>query len=300
MPDIECVARSNNLIGENPIWNVAEQALYWLDTKTPFVRRFHPGSGRLDQWEVPAPYNRDDQLVSFAFRRSGGMIAAFRRGFHALDIERGLVQPIVDAERVPEVPESNRMNDGKCDARGRYWCGSMNTNYTDPTGSLYRLGADLNCTRMDSGIICSNGIAFSPDNKTMYYADTRGFMIWAYDFDLDDGVVRNRREFVSTRHFAGRPDGATVDTDGNYWIAMIAMGTVAKFNPEGKLERLIELPVTHPTMCAFGGSHMDTLFVTSASFSLTPEQKHKQPLAGALFAISGIGAQGMPEPLFEG
>jgi len=300
MPDIECVVLANNLIGENPLWNGAEQTLYWLDTKTPIVRRFHPGSGQVDEWQVPPPYHRDDQLVSFAFRRSGGMVAAFRRGFCSLDILGGEVQPLVNAEAVPDVPESNRMNDGKCDARGRYWCGSMNTNYVDPTGSLYRLDTDLSCARIDTGIICSNGIAFSPDQKTLYYADTRAFVIWAYDFDLDAGVARNRREFVSTRHFAGRPDGATVDTDGNYWVAMIAMGAIAKFNPRGKLERLIELPVTHPTMCAFGGSRMDTLFVTSASFSLTPEQRRKQPLAGALFAITGIGAQGTPEPLFAG
>src|SRR4051812_16057801 len=114
MHSVDCVALSNNLIGENPLWNVAEQALYWIDTKTPIMRRYQPSSGALEQWEIPAPYNKTDQIVSFAFRRRGGMVAAFRRGFYGLDIQAGTVDKIVDAESAPDVPESNRMNDAKC------------------------------------------------------------------------------------------------------------------------------------------------------------------------------------------
>jgi L-arabinonolactonase len=300
MVQIECVVQSGNRIGECPLWNVAEQALYWLDTRTPLVRCYRPGDGRLEEFCVPAPLDRGDQIVSFGFRRDGGMIAAFRRGFYRLDIRSATAHKIVDAERVPEVPEANRLNDGKCDARGRYWCGSMDTNYTAPSGSLYRLGADHVCTRVDGGIICANGIAFSPDQRTLYLADTRGFTIWAWDFDLDDGVASNRRVFVSTRDFPGRPDGATVDTDGNYWIALVAQGAVACFSPAGRLLRMIELPVQYPTMCSFGGADLDLLFVTSAAAPLTAEQQQAQPLAGALFAITGTGAQGLPEPLYAG
>lgn len=298
MVSIECVARSANLLGENPIWNVAEQALYWLDTRTPVIRRYCPATATIDEWLVPEPYRSSDQIVSFAFRAQTGMIAAFRRGFCFLDIHAGRIEPVVQAEQVPDVPETNRMNDGKCDAHGRYWCGSMDTRFAGPTGSLYRLGADLRCDKIDSGVICSNGIAFSPDNRTMYYADSRAAVIWAYDFDLDDGVPSGRRVFVSTEPFSGRPDGATVDTQGNYWIAMVAMGAVFKFNPAGKLEQRIELPVSFPTMCAFGGSRLDTLFVTSASFPLSAEQAELEPLAGGLFAIEGTGAQGIAEPMF--
>lgn len=298
MLSIECVVRSGNLLGENPVWNVSEQALFWLDTRTPIIRRYQPSTGAVDEWLVPEPYRTTDQIVSFAFRRQSGMIAAFRRGFCFLDIRSGLVEPVVQAERVPEVPETNRMNDAKCDARGRYWCGSMDTRFVAPTGSLYRLDRDLHCAKLDTGVICSNGIAFSPDYRTMFYADSRAAVIWAYDFDLDAGVPYRRRVFTSTERFSGRPDGATVDTDGNYWIAMVAMGAVAKFNPRGGLERLIELPVSFPTMCAFGGSRLDTLFVTSGSFPLSAEQKEREPLAGALFAIEGTGSQGIAEPMF--
>lgn len=300
MLNVECVVNAANELGENPIWHSPEEALYWLDTRTPVIRRYRPGTGELKEWLVPETFRSDDQIVSFGFRKSGGMIAAFRRHFCFLNLDRDEVTPAVEVETVPTVPESNRLNDAKCDARGRYWCGSMDTSFSAATGSLYRLGADLQCDKMYSDVICSNGIAFSPDYTKMYFADSRSAVIWVFDFDLDDGAISNRRVFVSTEHFNGRPDGATVDTDGNYWIAMVAMGAIAKFNPLGKLERLIELPVSFPTMCNFGGSRMDTLFVTSGRAPLTDEQRARQPLAGALFAIEGTGCQGIPEPMFAG
>ena len=153
---------------------------------------------------------------------------------------------------------------------------------------------------MDEGFIVANGMAFSPDDRTMYFADSRAESVYAYDLDIDSGEISNRRVFISTADIPARVDGATVDTDGNYWCAHIHGGAIAKYDPRGRLETTIELPVRHPTMCTFGGPDLDVLFVTSARQFLEPGEEAAQPLAGALFAIHGVGARGLPEPFYAG
>lgn len=151
---------------------------------------------------------------------------------------------------------------------------------------------------MDTGITVSNGIAFSRDDRALYFSNSRLDQSFRYDFDLVTGRISNRRTFVDTTAYDGRIDGACVDTDGNYWGALFEGGAVGCFSPEGKLLRLVRLPVSCPTMCAFGGPDLATLYVTSATFAMTPEQLDQEPQAGGLFAISGLGARGLPEPRF--
>ena len=231
------------------------------------------------------------------FRKGGGLIAGLQGGFCAVDLDAGTVEHIVDPE--PEHP-TNRLNDGKCDRRGRYWCGTLDAQQAEPTGSIHRLDPDHTVHRMDTGFTVSNGMAFTPDATRMYFSDSRGETVYTYDFDVEAGTIRNRQVFLSTRDMPGRIDGATCDSDGCYWGALVHDWGVVRFDPQGRLDRMIRLPIRHPTMCTFGGPNMDILYVTSASTWMTEAEAPGQPLAGALFAIHNTGATGVPEPRFAG
>ena len=300
MTKIECVAPVQSILGEGPIWNAEEEALYWIDAWQPLILRFRPADARVDTWRLPEPLNYQP-IGSLVFRERGGLVVAMKSGFHFLDLRTGEWELVADPERDrPPVPKTNRLSDGKCDRRGRYWCGSTNSNLKDPSGSLYRLDPDRTCTKMAEGTIVSNGIAWSPDDRTMYYADSRALTVWAYDFDLESGTLSNRRAFVSTKSLAGRVDGATVDAEGNYWAALIGMGSIGCFSPDGLLQRTISLPVKNPAMCTFGGSKLDELYVVSSTRFTPDPLRRSQPLAGGLFRITGLGVRGLPEPLFAG
>ncbi|MGL4289159.1 MAG: SMP-30/gluconolactonase/LRE family protein [Phreatobacter sp.] len=289
-PSIEIIGTIANQLGEGPCWHGPEQALYWVDALAPAVHRLD-AAGKRTTWAMP------EIIGSFVFRRAGGLVGALKTGFATIDLADGTVSTIVDPE--PDQP-SNILNDGKCDRRGRYWCGSRNGDLTHPTGALHRLDPDLSVRRMDHGFIVSNGIAFSPDDRTIYLADSRAETVFAYDLDIDDGVISNRRVFFSTRDIAGRCDGATVDAEGYYWCALIHGGQVAKVDPKGRFDRLIDMPVKHPTMCTFGGPKLDILYVTSAAAMVPEAERAAAPHAGALFAVHDLGVTGLPEPHFGG
>lgn len=291
MPEIECLVKAGNTLGEGPIWSPREQAIYWADSKGhPRIQRLDPKTGRVDEWEMP------DLLGSFVFREQGGIVAGLKSGFHFVDPETGAVDLITDPE--PDLAD-NRLNDGKCDRSGRYWCGSLDDS-GGKGGSLYRLDPDLTCHKMDTGITVSNGIAWSPDNKTMYYSDSRSRVCYNYDYDLATGAISNKRVFTSTADLPGSIDGATIDADGYYWCAHIYDWQIAKYDPAGNIVDTIRLPVRYPTMCTFGGPNLDILYVTSGAIFVQDDEKDAQPLAGGLFAIHGTGAKGIPEPFFAG
>jgi sugar lactone lactonase YvrE len=288
--DVQVVHRADNLVGECPLWHTEERALYWVDTRKPAIHRLNP-DGSVQVWPMP------HKIGSFVFRETGGLIAGMQIGFCEVDLDAGTVDPIVDPE--PDLPD-NRLNDGKCDRRGRFWCGSRDPTDDHPGGSLYRFDPDFTCRKMDSGFIISNGMAFSPDDRTLVFADSTGDVVYRYDFDLDSGEIGNRQVYLSTRDMPWIVDGATFDADGFYWCALIRDGAIGRFDPVGRLDRLIRLPVQHPTMCNFGGDNLDVLYVTSGNIFLSPEEKERQPLAGSLFAIHGLGVRGVPEPRFGG
>jgi L-arabinonolactonase len=290
MPEIEVACAASNRLGEGPMWNRAERALYWIDGLEPAIHRLD-ASSRHSSWLMPLP------IGSFVFRRQGGLMGAFKNGFCAIELEAGAVHPIVDPES--DRP-ANMLNDGKCDRHGRYWCGSRAGDLASPVGSLFRLDPDLRCQRMDEGFAVSNGIAWSPDDRTMYFTDSPTGSIFAYEFDLDDGEIRNRRLFASTTALGGLPDGATVDADGHYWCALFGGSAVARFDAKGRLVSTFRLPVKNPTMCMFGGDDLDILYVTSARALMSETELARQPLAGSLFAIAGLGVRGLAEAPFGG
>ncbi|TWG87441.1 sugar lactone lactonase YvrE [Cupriavidus gilardii J11] len=286
--EIKVVAECRNIVGETPVWHPVEQRLYWVDTRAPTLNRLET-DGSVTTWKMPA------NIGSYVFTRSGDIIAALQTGFHKLDLDGGKHALIVDPE--PDKPD-NRLNDGRCDRRGRYWCGSRDPGNDNPGGSLFRLDPDRTCRRMDTGFIVANGMAFSPDDETMIFGDSRGDIMWRYRLDMDSGEIREKTPFLDTSHVPWRVDGATFDAEGYYWAALIGAGAIGRFDPTGRLDRFIPVPVTHPTMCAFGGENLDVMYVTSGTVFLDEEERKKEPLAGALFSITGLGVKGMQEPLF--
>ena len=290
MLEVVCISETKDILGEGPMWNEDDKSLYWVDNIKPSLNRYTPATNVTKIWPMP------EQVGSLVFRKNGGIVAAMKSGFSYLDLDRFTFDHIVN----PEPDTDNCLNDGKPDRRGRYWCGTINRDLATPNGGLYRLDPDGSCHKMERGIIASNGIAISPDDRTMYYCDSRQDTVWAYDLDIDEGTISNRRVFISTKGQAGRVDGATVDSEGNYWCALIHDWHIACFDPKGRMIRRIKMPVRHPTMCTFGGDKYDVMYVTSGTRFLDPTEAAGQPNAGALFAIYNLGASGFAEPRFAG
>jgi sugar lactone lactonase YvrE len=290
LTDIRCVLPARARLGEGPLWDPEDRALYWVDIKGQAVHRFDPATGRDTLWPVPEP------VGSLARRAAGGLVVALRSGFHFLDLDTGAVEPVAR----PELDRTeNRLNDGKPDRRGRFWAGSMHDRGQAPVGALYRLDPDGACHRMVDGIVISNALCWSPDGRTMYHADTVRRVVWAWDSEPDRGEIANRRVFVTLSGDDGYPDGATVDAEGFVWLAHWDGWQLTRHDPTGRTERVVHLPVQRPTCPAFGGPDLDVLYVTSATNGLSEEALAAQPCAGGILALDP-GVRGVPERRFPG
>ncbi|MEO8158618.1 MAG: SMP-30/gluconolactonase/LRE family protein [Betaproteobacteria bacterium] len=285
------VVASQNQIGESPVWSTSRNALYWVDVEGRLIQRWQTDDASTRRWTVAEP------VGCIGLRGRGGLVGACRTGFFFFDETTGLPTPIADPEA--DQPD-NRFNDGKVDRRGRFWAGTRNFRNTElATGRLYRLDADLSIHRMEEGLRCPNGMAWSPDDRLMYLCDTWSRRIFVYDFDADEGVPRNRRLFTELPETDGFPDGLTVDADGCIWNAHYDGWRITRYTPDGKVDRVIPMPVQHVTSLTFGGSGYRMLYVTTSFLRLSNEQHAAQPDAGHLFAIK-VPAQGLPEPAFGG
>ncbi len=278
------------VLGEGPIWDAESQRLYWVDCDQKKLFRLDPTTHTIEKFELP------HHPGSYALRRTGGMLMAYRNQLAWLDPVAGTNAPI-DAGGIDFAVE--RFNDGKCDRAGRFWAGTMDRRMTEPVGSLYRIDADKSVHRMASGMKVSNGMAFSPDNKTFYHTDSRTGQIFAYAFDIDSGAIGNRRLHFDFTGRAGRADGFTIDAEGCLWAAEIDAGKVVRIDPRGRCVQEIALPTTRPTSAMFGGPGLRTLYVTTMQHRLTEQQMAQQPQAGCLFAIE-LDVPGLPEPRFAG
>lgn len=287
---VELALNAGISVGESPIWVPEEKALYFTDIAGTTMNRFTPASGQHTQWQMP------EKLCCFAQRESGGFIAAMSSGFAFLDLNSGAVDYIVKMET--EQPD-NRLNDGRCDRQGRFWAGSMHEPRTKFDGALYRLETDQSCSKMAGDVMVSNGLAFSPDSKIMYWSDSRNSKIFAFDFDAETGTPSNRRMFYETTIEQGRPDGATIDAEGYYWSACFMGGRVLRVAPDGTLDREILMPVRNITMVCFGGDDLDTLYITTGNEGLTAAELAASPLAGSLFVINP-GVKGLLDPKYKG
>jgi sugar lactone lactonase YvrE len=285
---IEAVVTAADQLGETPLWCDRTRRLWWLDIEKPKLQSFDPATGGHEITALPGVYAGSQALTT-----AGDRLVATDLDLQRLDPVTGALAPFATVETGVD----NRLNDGRVDARGRLWIATMDNQLHRPHGGLYRVDADGTVTQHASDVIVGNGIAFSPDGRTFYFTDTRRYTSYAYDLDLDDGVITNRRVFADYSATGDRPDGACVDVDGCLWAAFFAGGRIVRYRPDGTIDRTIALPVTNPTCLCFGGSDLKTMFVTSAAKFLTQEQRAREPLAGALFAIEGLG-QGLAENRF--
>jgi sugar lactone lactonase YvrE len=267
-------------LGESPVWDDAEQTLYWIDIPGQAVHSLQPATGLHRHWDMPA------EPGCIARCASGGLIVALRPGLALLDTDSGQLTMIADA---PYDTSKMRFNDGHCDAAGRLITGTIYEPRDQPLAVLYSVEHGK---LRDAGprATVSNGVAFSPDNKTLYQADTTSHKITAYDYDLASGNVGAGRLFQQfsmdkSANYGGRPDGAAVDSEGAYWCAMFEGGRLLRFSPEGELLQEIALPVRCPTMLAFGGEGLRTIFVTTARKNRPDAEIAAHPLSGCILRL---------------
>jgi sugar lactone lactonase YvrE len=287
---LRCVLDIKASLGECPVWSAADQMLYWVDINAPSLNRFDPSTGHNTVMPMPG------SIGCFALRRGGGFVAALRDGIWLVDKDGALIRKVAAA---PYDPAHQRFNDGRCDPQGRLLAGTMNEARDGPTAALYRLDHDFTLTRVLSEMTISNGLAFSPDGRTMYHADTPTQVIRAFDYDAASGTPTKPRVLARFTADGDRPDGAAVDRDGCYWIALYKGGKLKRIAPDGRVLNEHPLPALCPTMCAFGGPDLKTLYVTSARQMRDADELARLPYSGGLFAMR-VDVPGLPEPAFAG
>ncbi len=288
-PDVDLVTDIKAELGEGPVWSEREQSIYWIDVTQRKVFRHNLATEKTETFAVSG------MPGSIALRKSGGIIAAYRTGPALVSLETG------EESKIPSTIDigKERFNDGKCDRRGRFFAGTMDKVMKDAIGALYRIDPDYSVTKVSDGIRLSNGLAWSPDNRTLYHNDSRPGLVYAYDYDIDTGTPSNRRVHIDMSKGEAHPDGCTIDAEGFLWIAEVNSGRIGRYAPDGRRVSGIEVPTSRVSSVMFGGPNLDLLFITTMHYNLKPEQLAAQPLAGRLF-VAQPGVKGLPEPEFAG
>jgi L-arabinonolactonase len=275
-----------NVLGEGPLWNAEEQAIYWVDIEGKKIQRFFPDTKKYEVFEMPI------RICLLAFREKGGMICGTENGFYFWETNKQELEFINHPEKGKK---EGRFNDGKVDRRGRLWAGTMTSE--GATSALYQMEKDLSVQKIIDKVTISNGIGWSPDNRTMYYVDSLRYIIHAFDYDVNSGTISNQHPFVQMSADFGTPDGLTVDSEGYVWCAIYGAWKVVRFDPTGKIVDEIKMPISQPSSCMFGGKNLDELYITSISAGI--KDKSKEPMAGDLFMVK-TETKGLPEPKFGG
>jgi sugar lactone lactonase YvrE len=282
---VELLYDAKAYLGEGPVWDARTQTLYWVDVTN---KRVYAGADVLIEL--------DEFVGCIAPRKGGGLILTKRFSFWTLGLDS--TQPTFLAALADE-PAHNRFNDGKCDPRGRFIAGTMDTREKDPTGSLYSFDGK-SIKKLLGNVTISNGMTWSLDLKTFYYIDTPTREVMAFDYDLDSGAIVNPRVAVTVPESLGWPDGMTSDAQGNLWIAMWGGAQITKWNPNtGQLLEQVPVPVIQPSSCVFGGKHMNELFITSARKGLDDAALKQYPLSGGVFRVE-TNVEGLPAFEFAG
>ena len=287
-----CVLDARAGLGECPVWDERSQALYFVDIEAPALFRLDPASGAVKRWDMPA------KIGSFAQDGKGGAVLALATGFARFDFAAGTLAPIANPLADPLAGLSDhRFNDGAADPAGRFWSGSMHLSTRHPTGKVYCLEGGAARVVYD-GFFVPNGFAWSPDGARFYINDSPRAMFVA-EFDAAGGRASPPFVFADVSAAPGYPDGMAIDAEGFLWNARWDGGGVARFAPDGRLERFVPLPVSRPTSCAFGGPKLDRLYVTSARIGLADAALAREPLAGGVFAFDP-GVTGLPARRWNG
>lgn len=284
MTKIRIVARSNrDILGEGPIWSPRQNAVLWVDIVGQWIHRLSLATESVASWNVSEPIGWIIER-----RNRDGYLAGLKSGFAFLWLDPLRTEKIGCPE--PDRPW-NRLNDAKADVFGCVWAGSMDEGQHQASGGLYRINTELRWERVDDGYSVTNGPAFSPDNRTMYHADTAKRVIYAFDLSKNGNPLR-RRLWVRFQDGWGFPDGMTADVQSGIWVAHWGGGRISRFFPDGSLDRSIRMPATNITSIVFAGDDLRRMFVTSASL-----ESETEPAAGALFEVEA-GAQGLPAQPF--
>ncbi len=285
---IDYVLNQRDDLGESPLWDRRDQCLYWIDSRRRLIQRMHPNTGAYQSWSTP------QEIGSIALCESGRILVALQNNLQFLDTSTGLFLHFID---IQHPAERMRLNDGRTDKAGRLCLGSLVLGRHEHHGVLYQIDNAGVVKVLDKGFCVSNTTCFSPDGRWLYFADSLARQIWRYAYDVTSGQVGPRELFIDTQPFNSGPDGATVDSEGRLWVAMVLSGQVVCFSSNGQLVQSIQVPVPHPTCPSFGGTDLSTLYVTSIRDSGNL-LKSNDPNSGALISIKGLDARGLPEILF--
>jgi sugar lactone lactonase YvrE len=296
--DVRLVLDARAALAECPLWSVAEQKLYWVDIAGCSINRFDPAIGENAKWKMPC------EPGCIALAAGGGLVAALRDGFYRFYPVDEKLEKIAD---VPYDTQQMRFNDGRCDAVGRFWAGAMFEPRTAEQASVYclergkvRAGWGPN---EKLGVKVSNGMAFTLDNRHVFQSDTPNHVIYQFPFDLATGTIGERREFArrpndrTAANYRGRPDGAAIDSIGQYWSAQYEGSCVLRFDGQGEITGIVHVPVKRVTMVAFGGADLRTMFITTAREGATDAELLTQPQAGGIFACE-LDIAGRAEQLY--
>jgi len=285
----ECVVSSNAFLGEGPHWNEEQQYLEWVDILEPSVHVSRPEKGQ------DTSFNVSEIIGAIVPRRRGGHVAVTQLGYRAVDLATGKMSTLA----TPDDMEGCRFNDGKCDPKGRFWAGTLALDASPNKGALYCLEPNGKLRKVMPNLHISNGLGWNADASKMYLVDSGKREIYEFDYDLASGTLSNQRIFAKLNEDEGSPDGMAVDVEGGVWCAIWDGWKIIRFDSDGIIDRIIELPVPRPTSCAFGGKDLKTLYVTSAKIRLSSEMLAEAPLSGAIFAID-VEVSGVPVSCFAG
>jgi sugar lactone lactonase YvrE len=288
--DAELVLDYQAELGEGPVWDAGASCLWFVDILRGRIHRFDPATRALETFEVGS-------MVGAVVPAEGGdLVLAVHDGFARFDLATRRLTMIAEVEA--DRPDQ-RMNDGKCDAAGRFWAGTMALDERAGAGALYRLDPGGEVHTMLHHVSISNGLDWSNDGRLMYFVDSPTQSIDVFDFDLAAGTIANRRSLLRVGPVHGMPDGLTLDADGYIWVSLWGGGGVRRYAPDGSLDAIIRLPTTYPTSCAFGGPDLRDLYITTAAIRLSESERGNQPQAGGLFRCRpAVG--GRPSHRFKG
>ena len=281
---LQLVVNQQAMLGESPVWDHERQLLYWVDILQKRVFRYHPETKINDCFQLP------QYVGAVAIKNANEAIVAMHNGLYSLNLQSHQLTLLAEVEK--HLP-NNRLNDGKCDAYGRFWVGTMDMANKKEQGALYCFENNL-LQRKLVNVSLSNGIAWAPDNQYMYHIDTLRKKVTRFDFHLASGNITNAKDVIVFKGDDGMPDGMTIDEEGMLWIAHWGGGKVSRWNPHtGEQIHIIEVPAPYVTSCTFGGQALDELYITTARSNLNDEQLANYPLSGGLFKIK-VDVKGMP------
>lgn len=287
MSKAELVLRIACETGEGPVWDGQSQILWWTDIPGKTLHQCQADGSGHKSFAMPG------RVGCIGLRQQGGLVLAMEHGFYLWDPETGEIEALAEPEKNLD---AHRFNDGRCDREGRFVAGSMNLATKAPTGMLWRLDADGAAHKLANECSIANGLAFSPEGRVMYWADTISNQVFMFDYDAE-GRASNRRLWLDRDIAPGGADGAAIDAEGCYWSARWGGNCVVRVTPEGKVDRTISVPASQVSMCSFGGPDMKTLYITTAWEGMSAEQRQAEELAGSIFAVA-LDVAGIPEARF--